>query len=43
MGDVDLFGLWSETLQKRLDRPGFMISCGLPEQGRRFIGATLPQ
>src|SRR5258708_24278925 len=41
MGQFDLFGFGSETLQQRLNRPGFPFARALPKQRSRFFGHSL--
>ena len=41
MGQSDLFGLRRETLQQRLNSPGFMLARGFPKQRGRLFGIAL--
>jgi hypothetical protein len=41
MGQFDLFGLGRETLQQRLNCPGFALARTLPKQRGRLFGSAL--
>jgi hypothetical protein len=41
MGQFDLFGLGRETLQQRLNRPGFALTRAFPKQRSRLFGSAL--